>query len=157
MTRILASFPGRNQLSERLPHAWQVQYPGCLPTMMLDLTHIRVFANYLRHTEIKFDLVSAVDELAGQVRMEFDFEREARVMDAIASHLQVPTSHPQPRGLCHDTPCPAPAYLGPQQQLNRWGGTVFVGAYGHSCQAVRGGHWRHVKAACPVALHLRDA
>ena len=67
----------------------QVQYPGCLPTMMLDLTHIRVFADYLRHTEIKFDLVSAVDELAGQVRMEFDFQREAMVMDTVAHHLQV--------------------------------------------------------------------
>lgn len=66
----------------------QVQYPGSLPTMMLDLRHIRVFANYLRHTEIKFDLVSAVDELASQVRMEFDFVREAQVMDSIATHLQ---------------------------------------------------------------------
>ena len=59
--------------------------------MMLDLTHIRVFASYLRRTEIKFDLVSAVDELAGQVRMEFDFEREARVMDTVADHLSVST------------------------------------------------------------------
>lgn len=67
----------------------QVQYPGSLPTMMLDLTHIRVFANYLRHTEIKFDLLSAVDELASQVRMEFDFVREASVMDSIADHLKV--------------------------------------------------------------------
>ena len=66
-----------------------MQYPGSLPTMMLDLRHIRVFADYLRHTEIKFDLVSAVDELAGQVRMEFDFIREAHVMDSIADHLKV--------------------------------------------------------------------
>lgn len=66
----------------------QVQYPNCLPTMMLDLKHIRVFAGYLRKTEIKFDLVSAVDELATQVRKEFDFEREALIMDAVADNLQ---------------------------------------------------------------------
>ena len=46
----------------------QLQYPGSLPTMMTDLRHIRVFGAFLSRTEIKFDLVSAVDELAGQVR-----------------------------------------------------------------------------------------
>ena len=45
----------------------QLQYPGSLPTMMTDLRHIRVFSAFLSKTEIKFDLVSAVDELAGQV------------------------------------------------------------------------------------------
>ena len=36
--------------------------------MMTDLRHIRVFSAFLSKTEIKFDLVSAVDELAAQVR-----------------------------------------------------------------------------------------
>ena len=35
--------------------------------MMTDLRHIRVFSAFLSKTEIKFDLVSAVDELAAQV------------------------------------------------------------------------------------------
>lgn len=39
--------------------------------------------------EINFDLVSPVDELAKQIRQEFDFENEARVMDTIAESLQV--------------------------------------------------------------------
>lgn len=39
--------------------------------------------------ELHFDLVSPVDELAKQIRMEFDFEREAEVMDIIGGHLRV--------------------------------------------------------------------
>lgn len=60
--------------------------------MMGDLKQIRRFSNFLQKTEIKFDLLSAVDELAGQVRMEFDFLREASVMDTIASNLEVCSS-----------------------------------------------------------------
>jgi hypothetical protein len=45
----------------------QVQYPDALPTMSLDLSNIRLAAAFLSKTEIKFDLVSAVDELAAQV------------------------------------------------------------------------------------------
>ena len=54
-----------------------------------DLANIRLFAAFLTKTEIKFDMVSAVDELAAQIKLEFDFEREARVMDSISRHLQV--------------------------------------------------------------------
>lgn len=45
----------------------QVQYPDALPTMALDLSNIRLAAAFLAKTEIRFDLVSAVDELAAQV------------------------------------------------------------------------------------------
>ena len=45
----------------------QVQYPNALPTMMLDLGSIRRWAGFLQKTEIKFDMLSAVDELASQV------------------------------------------------------------------------------------------
>ncbi len=45
----------------------QVQYPDALPTMLTDLRSIRQWAGYLQKTEIKFDMVSAVDELAKQV------------------------------------------------------------------------------------------
>ena len=43
----------------------------------------------VQDTELKFDLVSPVDELAKQIRMEFDFVNEAEVMDSIAESLQV--------------------------------------------------------------------
>ncbi len=67
----------------------QVQYPDALRTMEMDLGNIRLAAQYLSKTELSFDLVSPVDELAKQIRMEFDFEREAAVMDAIGGHLRV--------------------------------------------------------------------
>ena len=54
-----------------------------------DLANIRIAAAFLSKTELRFDLVSAVDELAAQIKLEFDFEREARVMDSIAEHLKV--------------------------------------------------------------------
>lgn len=44
-----------------------MQYPDALPTMSLDLNNIRLAAAFLSKTEINFDLVSAVDELAAQV------------------------------------------------------------------------------------------
>lgn len=56
--------------------------------MSLDLVNIRGLASFLSKTEIKFDLVSAVDELAKQIRLEFDFRREARIMDAVARQFQ---------------------------------------------------------------------
>ena len=56
---------------------------------MQDLANIRIAAAFISKTEIKFDLVSAVDELAAQIKLEFDFEREAKVMDSIAEHLKV--------------------------------------------------------------------
>lgn len=70
----------------------QVQYPEALPVMMGDLKQIRRFSLLIQKTEIKFDLLSAVDELAAQVQMEFDFEREARIMDAIAHNLKASQS-----------------------------------------------------------------
>jgi len=67
----------------------QVQYPDALSVMMGDLKQIRRFAGFIQKTEIKFDMLSAVDELAGQVELEFDFLREAKVMDQVADNLQV--------------------------------------------------------------------
>ena len=71
----------------------QVQYPEALPVMMGDLKQIRRFSLLIQKTEIKFDLLSAVDELAAQVKLEFEFRREARVMDTIADNLKVCCSH----------------------------------------------------------------
>ena len=43
----------------------------------------------LQNTELYFDLVSPVNELAKQLRMEFDFLHEAETMDAVGEHLMV--------------------------------------------------------------------
>eukprot|EP00884_Botryococcus_braunii_P022387 jgi/Botrbrau1/8832/Bobra.0335s0019.1 len=67
--------------------AVKVQYPGALEVMVQDLRNIRLAAAFLQETELKFDLVSPVDELAKQIRLEFDFRKEATVMDAIADEL----------------------------------------------------------------------
>lgn len=64
--------------------AVKIQYPNSLPTMTMDLQSIRLWAAFLSKTEIKFDMLSAVDELAKQIRLEFDFSREARIMNAVA-------------------------------------------------------------------------
>jgi hypothetical protein len=55
--------------------AVKVQYPDALPLFMKDLGNIRSLAGFLSRTELKFDMVSAVDELSSQVRFEFDFKR----------------------------------------------------------------------------------
>ncbi|KAK9867341.1 hypothetical protein WJX84_005086 [Apatococcus fuscideae] len=68
--------------------AVKIQYPGALPTMKRDLVQIRRAAVFLQKTELKFDLASPVDELAAQVRLEFDFVREARLMTRIRDHLR---------------------------------------------------------------------
>ena len=62
---------------------------ACLCLCTQDLANVRIAAAFLSKTELNFDLVSAVDELAAQIKLEFDFEREAKVMDAIAEHLKV--------------------------------------------------------------------
>jgi len=81
--------------------AVKVQYPNALPAMSLDLSNLRLLAAFLSKTELKFDMLSAVDELAKQIRLEFDFRREARVMDAVArqfdglgGRIRVPRSVP---------------------------------------------------------------
>mmetsp|Transcript_26987 Transcript_26987/g.49662 ORF Transcript_26987/g.49662 Transcript_26987/m.49662 type:complete len:347 (-) Transcript_26987:128-1168(-) len=69
--------------------------------MRRDLSNLRAAAYLLTKTELPFDLVSPVDELRRQITLEFDFRREARIMDTISSHLRdlrhsvsIPTSIP---------------------------------------------------------------
>ena len=69
--------------------AVKVQYGDALATMKQDLVNVRAAAAFLSKTDLNFDLVSAVDELAKQIELEFDFVREAEVMDTIGQHLQV--------------------------------------------------------------------
>ena len=80
-----------NQINMQAPSdgivAVKIQYPDSLPTMTMDLQNLRIWGAYLSKTEIKFDLLSAVDELAKQIKLEFDFSREARIMNAVASQF----------------------------------------------------------------------
>ena len=55
--------------------AVKVQYGDALGVFMEDLKNLRSLAGLLSKSEIAFDLVSAVDELSGQVKLEFDFRR----------------------------------------------------------------------------------
>jgi hypothetical protein len=67
--------------------AVKVQNPGAESLMALDLANLRGVAFVLQRTELRFDLLSAVEELGAQVAGEFDFCREARCMDDIAARL----------------------------------------------------------------------
>eukprot|EP00878_Enallax_costatus_P021138 GHUV01022371.1.p1 GENE.GHUV01022371.1~~GHUV01022371.1.p1 ORF type:complete len:637 (+),score=223.29 GHUV01022371.1:216-1913(+) len=73
--------------------AVKIQYPGALETMTIDLVNLRATSAFLQKTELKFDLLSAVEELQRQIHLEFDFMREARVMDTIAEHLRELSAH----------------------------------------------------------------
>lgn len=55
--------------------AVKIQYPDALQVMKRDLANVRTWAAFLSKTEIKFDMVSAVDELQKQIELEFDFTR----------------------------------------------------------------------------------
>jgi predicted unusual protein kinase regulating ubiquinone biosynthesis (AarF/ABC1/UbiB family) len=55
--------------------AVKVQYRDALSLFLQDLSNLRRLAAFLSQTEIPFDLVSAVDELSSQVKLEFDFMR----------------------------------------------------------------------------------
>ncbi|KAK9834339.1 hypothetical protein WJX81_008600 [Elliptochloris bilobata] len=68
--------------------AVKIQYPDALERMLQDLVNIRIAARFLQATELRFDLVSAVDELAAQLQQEFDFRREAETMDTIRARLR---------------------------------------------------------------------
>ena len=68
--------------------AVKVQRRGVLGCFLEDLAQIRLAAAFLSQREINFDLVSAVDELSSQIRGEFDFAREARVMNRIGKGLR---------------------------------------------------------------------
>ena len=44
----------------------QVQHPGVQELMMTDIQNLKSFAAYLQKTELKFDLVSVVQEIEKQ-------------------------------------------------------------------------------------------
>ena len=68
--------------------AVKLQNASQLDKMDLDLKNIAAAAAFLERTELKFDLSTAVEELAKQVRLEFDFQREAETMRRIRRDLR---------------------------------------------------------------------
>lgn len=68
--------------------AVKVQHPGVQEIMMTDIRNLKTFAAYLQKTDIKFDLVSVVQEMEKQVGYEFDFLREAKSMEKIGEFLK---------------------------------------------------------------------
>eukprot|EP00976_Prorocentrum_cordatum_P079372 1183522-Prorocentrum_minimum.AAC.2 len=74
--------------SKGTPVAVKIQYPDAEKKMASDFQNLRKLASMLQVTDLKFDLVSSVDELESQVRLEFDFRREASMMDVIADNLK---------------------------------------------------------------------
>ena len=83
-----SSHKGKGGGGRGTPVAVKLQYPDALPTMLSDLRQIRRMAFLLSKFEIKFDLLSAVDELAKQIVAEFDFQKEAATMDNVAQTLR---------------------------------------------------------------------
>lgn len=65
--------------------AVKVQHPGVEELMMTDIRNLRAFAAFVQRFDVKFDMLSVINELEEQVGLEFDFEREARSMDRIAN------------------------------------------------------------------------
>lgn len=63
--------------------AVKVQHPGVEELMMTDIRNLRAFAAFVERFDVKFDMMSVVNEVEEQVGLEFDFEREARSMDRI--------------------------------------------------------------------------
>ena len=68
---------------------WTLRAGPPVQIMLQDLVNVRLAAGFLRQVELTFDLLSALDELAAQIKLEYDFQREARIMDTIANHLKV--------------------------------------------------------------------
>lgn len=70
--------------------AVKIQNPKAERLMIGDLNNIVKLAAFLQKTELKFDLLSAVEELQKQISNEFDFVREADNMDAVRKALRKP-------------------------------------------------------------------
>lgn len=68
--------------------AVKIQYPNAERLMVRDLRNLRVLAEFLQKTELKFDLLAAIKELQKQISNEFDFRNEALAMDQIGGKLR---------------------------------------------------------------------
>lgn len=67
--------------------AIKIQYPGAEVVMKNDLMNLRILAEFLQRTELKFDVLSAIKELQKNIMNEFNFEREGGHMRIIGDFL----------------------------------------------------------------------
>ncbi|GJQ09134.1 hypothetical protein GpartN1_g925.t1 [Galdieria partita] len=67
--------------------AVKAQYADQERLCKLDLSNLSRLALFLQRHDLKFDLVSIVEEFQYQIPLEFDFEREARMMRQISNNL----------------------------------------------------------------------
>lgn len=68
--------------------AVKVQYPDMERIMMIDLANFRILGEVLQRTELNFDLITPIQEIAHKLAMEFDFVSEARGMNEIRYALR---------------------------------------------------------------------
>lgn len=70
--------------------AVKVQYPNAESLMRGDLRNLRVLAEFLQRTELKFDVLSTIKELQKNIHNEFDFVNEAKNMAFMQAALKKP-------------------------------------------------------------------
>eukprot|EP00238_Polyblepharides_amylifera_P014371 CAMPEP_0196587874 /NCGR_PEP_ID=MMETSP1081-20130531/58874_1 /TAXON_ID=36882 /ORGANISM="Pyramimonas amylifera, Strain CCMP720" /LENGTH=432 /DNA_ID=CAMNT_0041910197 /DNA_START=162 /DNA_END=1460 /DNA_ORIENTATION=+ len=68
--------------------AVKVQFPDAERKMRADFWNLRKLAAILEKYDLPVQLSGAIDELEGQVKLEFDFRNEAKFMDAISDNLK---------------------------------------------------------------------
>lgn len=68
--------------------AVKVQYPNAEALMKGDLRNLRVLAEFLQRTELKFDILSSIVELQRNIHNEFNFVTEATNMASMSAALQ---------------------------------------------------------------------
>lgn len=66
----------------------KVQYPEVAALVRLDVRNLRTITRILARREPNFDYRSVADEIAGQVPLELDFEREAAMTRRVAANLR---------------------------------------------------------------------
>jgi predicted unusual protein kinase regulating ubiquinone biosynthesis (AarF/ABC1/UbiB family) len=68
--------------------AVKIQYPNAEKLMKGDLRNLRMLAEFLQRTELKFDILSSIKELQKNIHNEFDFINEGKNMDMMRIHLK---------------------------------------------------------------------
>ena len=68
--------------------AIKVQYPNAESLMKSDLRNLRMLAEFLQRTELKFDILSSIKELQKNIHNEFDFINEAKNMESMRESLK---------------------------------------------------------------------
>ncbi|KAJ8907642.1 hypothetical protein NDN08_007751 [Rhodosorus marinus] len=84
----IAQVHSANLVSNSSQVAVKIQYPNAEKQMLADLTRLRILAKFLQKTELKFDILSAVNELSKEIGREFNFSNEAQSLNTVATNLQ---------------------------------------------------------------------